>query len=73
MDIKIKIEAVIAGLLAVRDKYMFSVLNNTIAVSPLDNIEDNHYILFDNDGFYRGVLTDEEYKELATKFDDAVE
>ena len=73
MDIKIKIEAVVAGLLAVRHKYIFTVMGHSIAVSPLEDIADTHFILFDSDGFYCGVLTKEEYEELCQGFDDAVE
>ena len=73
MDIKIKIEAIVAGLLAVRDKYIFTVLNHAIAVSPVGNIRDTHYILFDENGFFRRVLTQEEYEELVSDFGDAVE
>ena len=72
MEVKIKIEAVVAGLLAVREKYIFSIMGHTIAVSPLDNMADTRFILFDKDGFYRGVLTKEEYDELCQDFGDAV-
>lgn len=73
MNTKIKIEAVVAGLLAVREKYIFSIMGHTIAVSPIDNITaDTHFILFDKEGFYLGVLTQEEYDELCQDFGDAV-
>ena len=73
MDIKIKIEAVVAGLLAVRHKYIFTVRGHSIAVSSIEDMTDTHFILFDNDGFYRCVLTEEEYEELCQDFGDAVE
>lgn len=73
MDIKIKIEAVVAGLLAVRDKIIFTCRDNTIVVSTLENLEENHFILFDNDGFFLAVLSQEEYETMLENFDDAVE
>ena len=73
MDTKIKIEAVVAGLLAVREKYIFTVMGHTIAFSPIENMADTRFILFDKDGFYRSVLTKEEYEELCQDFEDAVD
>lgn len=73
MDIKIKIEAVVAGLLAVRDKYIFTVMGHTIAVSPIETMTDTHFILFDKNGFYRSTLTKEEYDKLCQDFGDAVD
>ena len=73
MDTKIKIEAVVAGLLAVREKYIFSIMGHTIAVSPIEDMADTHFILFDKEGFYLGVLTKEEYDKLCQDFEDAVD
>lgn len=73
MDIKIKMEAVVAGLLAVKDKIIFTCRDNTIIVSTLDNLEENYFILFDNDGFFLTVLSQEEYKIMLERFGDAVE
>ena len=64
MDIKIKIEAVVAGLLAVRDKYIFTVMGHSIAVSPLGDIADTHFILFDSDGFFIGVLSQRRIRRI---------
>jgi len=73
MDTQIKIEAVVAGLLAVRDKYIFTIMGHAIAASSLEDIADTHFILFDKDGFYRSVLTKEEYDKLCQDFEDAVD
>ncbi len=68
MDIKIKMAAVVAGLLAVKDKYIFTVLGHSIAVSPIGNIDIIKYILFDENDFYKCVLSKEEYETLLNDF-----
>lgn len=71
MEVKIKMAAVVAGLLAVKDKYIFTVLGHAIAVSPLENMETVNYILFDKDDFYKCVLSKEEYEKLIDDFNEA--
>jgi len=71
MDVKIKMAAVVAGLLAVKDKYIFTVLGRTIVVSPLENMEAENYILFEEDDFYKCVLSKEEYEKLIDDFNEA--
>ena len=68
MDVKIKMAAVVAGLLAVKDKYIFTILGHSIAVSPISNMETINYILFDEDDFYKCVLSKEEYETLLNDF-----
>ena len=73
MNVKIKMEAVVAGLLAVKDNYIFTILGHVIAVSPRLNLKENHYILFDNNNFFKMVLTEKEFKSLCDDFGDAVD
>ena len=73
MDIKIKMEAVVAGLLAVKDNYMFTIRDQIIAVSPRLNPTKIHYIFFDDDNFFKAIMTDEECKNLGDNFEDAVD
>lgn len=71
MDIQIKMAAVVAGLLAVKDKYIFTVHGHVISVSPVENIETVNFIIFDKDDFYTCVLSKEEYEKLLEDFGEA--
>lgn len=71
MDIQIKMAAVVAGLLAVKDKYIFTVHGHVISVSPIEDMETVKLIIFDNDNFYKCVLSKEEYEEMLEDFNGA--
>ena len=71
MDVKIKMAAVVAGLLTVKDKYIFTILGHVISVSPIEDIETVNFIIFDKDDFYTCVLSKEEYEKLLDDFNEA--